>query len=165
MALTDTFVKNIKPTGAAAGVKYTDGQGLFLHVKNAGKYWRMNYRFAGKQKLLALGVYPAISLADARHRLIARPRRRPKRSIGCERTFSLTLARWPYRPLGHVTCWHQAARQSSSVRRVWPCRCHCQTRRPQSPPKTSWRAWPGWMWACVRAASSGACMSLQHWRV
>src|ERR1035437_5859441 len=68
MALTDTFVKNIKPTGAAAGVKYTDGQGLVLHVKNAGKYWRMNYRFAGKQKLLALGVYPAISLADARHR-------------------------------------------------------------------------------------------------
>jgi len=68
MALTDTFVKNIKPTGAATGDKHTDGQGLFLHVKTAGKYWRMNYRFDGKQKLLALGVYPAISLADARQR-------------------------------------------------------------------------------------------------
>ena len=68
MALTDTFVKNIKPTGAVAGDKHTDGQGLFLHVKPAGKYWRMNYRFDGKQKLLALGVYPAISLADARQR-------------------------------------------------------------------------------------------------
>jgi hypothetical protein len=39
------FVKNIKPTDAAAGVKYTDGQGLYLHVKSAGQYWRMNYRF------------------------------------------------------------------------------------------------------------------------
>ena len=55
MALTDTFVKNIKPGTAAAGEKHTDGQGLYLHVKEAGKYWRMSYRFAGKQKTLALG--------------------------------------------------------------------------------------------------------------
>ena len=68
MALTDTFVKNIKSDTAAAGKKYTDGQGLYLHVKEAGKYWRMNYRFAGKQKKLALGVYPAVSLAKARAR-------------------------------------------------------------------------------------------------
>ncbi|TBR71263.1 MAG: DUF4102 domain-containing protein [Nevskiaceae bacterium] len=68
MALTDTFVKNIKPTGAPAGDKHTDGQGLYLHVKTAGKYWRMSYRFGGKQKLLALGVYPAVSLAKARQR-------------------------------------------------------------------------------------------------
>ncbi len=68
MALTDTFVKNVKPTSAATGDKHTDGQGLYLHVKQAGKYWRMSYRFGGKQKLLAFGVYPAISLADARAR-------------------------------------------------------------------------------------------------
>ena len=68
MALTDTFVKNIKTTGTPTGDKHTDGQGLYLHVKNAGKYWRMNYRFGGKQKTLALGVYPAVSLADARAR-------------------------------------------------------------------------------------------------
>ena len=68
MALTDTFVKNIKPTGAPTGDKHTDGQGLYLHIKDAGKYWRMNYRFGGKQKTLALGVYPAVSLADARSR-------------------------------------------------------------------------------------------------
>ena len=68
MALTDTFVKNIKPTGAAAGDKHADGQGMYLHVKDAGKYWRMSYRFDGKQKLLALGVYPAVSLAKARQR-------------------------------------------------------------------------------------------------
>ena len=68
MALTDTFVKNIKASGSPAGGKHTDGQGLHLHVKPAGKYWRMNYRFAGKQKTLALGVYPAVSLAKARKR-------------------------------------------------------------------------------------------------
>ena len=66
MALTDTFVKNIKPGSGAAGEKHTDGQGLFLLVKEAGKYWRMSYRFAGKQRTLALGVYPAVSLLKAR---------------------------------------------------------------------------------------------------
>ena len=68
MALTDTFVKNIKAGESVTGQKHTDGQGLFLHVKPAGKYWRMSYRFAGKQKTLALGVYPAVSLAKARQR-------------------------------------------------------------------------------------------------
>lgn len=68
MALTDTFARQVKHTGAPAGDKYTDGQGMFLLVKAVGKYWRMNYRFAGKQKTLALGVYPAVSLAKARKR-------------------------------------------------------------------------------------------------
>ena len=68
MALTDTFIKNVKPAGAAAGEKYTDGLGLHLLVKMSGKYWRMNYRFAKKQKTLALGVYPSVSLAKARQR-------------------------------------------------------------------------------------------------
>lgn len=68
MALTDTFVKNIKPSGTPAGEKHADGQGLYLHVKEAGKYWRLSYRFDGKQKTLALGVYPAVSLAKARAR-------------------------------------------------------------------------------------------------
>jgi integrase len=68
MALTDTFVRQIKHTGTPAGDKYTDGYGMFLLVKAAGKYWRMNYRYAEKQKTLALGVYPAVSLAKARKR-------------------------------------------------------------------------------------------------
>ena len=68
MALTDTFVRQVKHSGAPAGDKYTDGQGMFLLVKAAGKYWRMNFRFAEKQKTLALGVYPAVSLAKARKR-------------------------------------------------------------------------------------------------
>ena len=65
MALTDTFIKNLKWAGAPAGEKHTDGQGLYLLVKATGKYWRMNYRLAGKQKTLAIGVYPAVTLAKA----------------------------------------------------------------------------------------------------
>ena len=68
MALTDTFIKNLKWAGAPAGEKHTDGQGLYLLIKATGKYWRMNYRFAGKQKTLAIGVYPAVPLAKARQR-------------------------------------------------------------------------------------------------
>jgi integrase len=64
--LTDTQIKNIKPTPGAVGRKYSDGHGLYLHVKDAGKYWRMAYRFNGKQKVLALGVYPLVTLAKAR---------------------------------------------------------------------------------------------------
>ncbi len=66
MALTDTFTKQVKHSGSKAGDKHTDGQALYLLVNATGKYWRMNYRFAGKQKTLALGVYPATSLAKAR---------------------------------------------------------------------------------------------------
>jgi len=66
VALTDTFTRNTKHSGAPAGDKHSDGGGLYLHITKAGKYWRMNYRFTGKQKTLALGVYPAVSLAEAR---------------------------------------------------------------------------------------------------
>jgi integrase len=64
MPLTDTFVRQIKYTGKP--VKYSDSRALHLLVKEAGKYWRMSYRFNGKQRLLALGVYPTITLAKAR---------------------------------------------------------------------------------------------------
>ncbi len=68
MALADTFVRTVKHTGASAGDKYADGGGMYLLVKSGGKYWRMDYRFAGKRKTLALGTYPEVSLAKARQR-------------------------------------------------------------------------------------------------
>lgn len=68
MSLTDTFVRQIKHQGAEIGERYADGGGLYLRVKAAGKYWRMDYRFAGKPKVLSFGVYPAVSLAKARKR-------------------------------------------------------------------------------------------------
>ncbi|WP_311791752.1 MULTISPECIES: tyrosine-type recombinase/integrase [Pantoea] len=47
--------------------KLSDGGGLYLLVNtNGSRYWRLKYRVAGKEKLLALGVYPDVSLADAR---------------------------------------------------------------------------------------------------
>lgn len=67
MALTDTFIKQVKPN-KPTGDKHTDGGGLYLLVKPAGKYWRMDYRYLDKRKTLALGVYPAVSLASARRR-------------------------------------------------------------------------------------------------
>ena len=70
MALNATYIKNsTKHSGAPAGDKHTDGDGMYLLVKAGGKYWRMDYRFANKRKTLALGVYPAVTLAKARQRL------------------------------------------------------------------------------------------------
>lgn len=65
MPLSDTKVRAAKPT--ERDYKLADEKGLFLLVKKTGaKYWRMKYRYNGKEKLLALGVYPATSLASAR---------------------------------------------------------------------------------------------------
>jgi hypothetical protein len=66
MALTDTFVKNAKHSGTPSGEKHTEGGGMYLLVNASGRYWRMNYRFNDKRKTLALGVYPDVSLAEAR---------------------------------------------------------------------------------------------------
>jgi len=49
--------------------KHFDGGGLFLLVKpNGARYWRLKYRRAGKEKMLALGVFPEVNLAEARKR-------------------------------------------------------------------------------------------------
>ncbi|MBK5073633.1 integrase arm-type DNA-binding domain-containing protein [Budviciaceae bacterium CWB-B4] len=67
MALTDIKVRSAKPEAKA--YKLTDGDGMFLLVHpNGSKYWRLRYRFGGKEKTLALGVYPEVSLADARQK-------------------------------------------------------------------------------------------------
>ena len=68
MALTDTFVRQVKHTGKASGDKHADGGGMYLLVKASGRYWRMDYTHANKRKTLALGVYPEVSLAKARKR-------------------------------------------------------------------------------------------------
>lgn len=62
--LTDTAIRNAKPRDKF--YKVSDSGGLYLLVKSTGKYWRMDYRFAGKRKTLAIGVYPAVSLVAAR---------------------------------------------------------------------------------------------------
>lgn len=67
MALTDTKVRSAKPQEK----EYTlvDGDGMFLLIHpNGSKYWRFRFRFGGKQHLMAFGVYPETSLADARQK-------------------------------------------------------------------------------------------------
>lgn len=65
--LTDTVIRGIKPMRSPR--KFSDGGGLYLLVAPiGGRYWRYNYRFSGKQKTLALGIYPDVSLARARAR-------------------------------------------------------------------------------------------------
>lgn len=65
MALTARQVETAKPK--EKDYKLSDERGLFLLVTTTGKrYWRMKYRIAGKEKKLSIGVYPEISLADAR---------------------------------------------------------------------------------------------------
>ncbi len=67
MKLTNTSCKSAKP--AEKPYKLADGGGMYLEIMpNGSKYWRLKYRFTGKEKRLALGVYPETSLADARER-------------------------------------------------------------------------------------------------
>lgn len=63
--LTDLRIRKIKPTDKNA--KYSDAGGLYLMVTPKGSYyWRYKYRFEKKEYVLALGIYPEVSLADAR---------------------------------------------------------------------------------------------------
>ena len=67
MSLTNTAIRNAKP--GAKAVKLSDERGLYLEVSPAGgKWWRLKYRFNGKEKRISLGVYPDVSLKDARDR-------------------------------------------------------------------------------------------------
>ena len=65
MALTDIEIRALKPQTETK--KHFDGNGLYLEIRPTGScYWRLKYRFGGKEKLLALGVYPDVSLKAAR---------------------------------------------------------------------------------------------------
>lgn len=65
MALADVQIRKAKPTDKP--FKLADGGGLYLMVHpNGSKYWRLKYRYLGKEKVLAIGQYPHVTLADAR---------------------------------------------------------------------------------------------------
>jgi integrase len=67
MPLTDIKIRSAKPRGKS--YKLFDSGGLYLEVTSAGgKYWRWKYRFAGKEKRLAFGVYPDVGLKAAREK-------------------------------------------------------------------------------------------------
>ena len=67
MPLSDAAIRRAKPTDKTQ--KLFDGFGLFLEITPAGgRRWRQKYRFGGKEKLLAHGTYPLVTLAEARER-------------------------------------------------------------------------------------------------
>ena len=67
MPLTELAIRNAKP--GKKPIKLFDERGLYLEIsRNGGKWWRLKYRFDGKEKRLSLGVYPDVPLKDARVR-------------------------------------------------------------------------------------------------
>lgn len=67
MALSDAAIRKAKPAGKAT--RLFDGGGLYVEISpTGGKLWRWKYRFEGKEKRLALGTYPDVSLSEARAR-------------------------------------------------------------------------------------------------
>ena len=67
MLLTDIQIRKAKPKDKAYTLN--DGKGLSLLIEpNGSKGWRFRYRFAGKPKMISLGVYDQVSLADARRK-------------------------------------------------------------------------------------------------
>jgi len=68
MPLSDTAIKNAKPSPDKA-YKLPDEKGMYCHIQpNGGKYWRLDYRIDGKRKTLALGTYPDTTLKQAREK-------------------------------------------------------------------------------------------------
>ena len=119
MALTLVAIKNAKPRSKA--YKLADELGLYLLVKPDGaRYWRLKYRFAGKEKLLALGVFPAVSLAEARDRRdeakrslrdgddpgAARKERKIEVKHQAANTFRAVAAEWLEKQRGRWTAAH-----------------------------------------------------------
>jgi hypothetical protein len=67
MPLTDASIRNAKP--GEKPIKLFDERSLYLEISpTGGKWWRLKYRFSGKEKRLSLGVYPDVSLTEARTR-------------------------------------------------------------------------------------------------
>jgi integrase len=113
MSLTNIKIKNakprIKPDGSTTTKPYrlSDEKGLYLEVApNGGKWWRLKYRIGGKEKRLSLGVYPDVSLKDARERRDefrkqiadgidpSHTRKAEKKSIGDQNSFETIAREW-----------------------------------------------------------------------
>ena len=107
MALTDTEIKKAKAKEKAYSLN--DSGGLYLWVTPpGGRLWRWAYRFEGKEKLMSLGKYPAVSLALARERysearkllatgvdpMAQRKIEKTAQKVSCENSFQSVTAQW-----------------------------------------------------------------------
>ena len=124
MALTNTEVLKAKP--GLSPIKMADGRGLYLLITLTGsKLWRWKYRFLGKEKLMAVGAYPDVSLAQARDKvdearkqlatgsdpMAARKFEKIARRLAVEDTFAAVAKKW-------WESW-KAARSDSHTVYVW----------------------------------------------
>ena len=107
MKLTNAFIKGIKPSKSVQ--KFPDGNGLVLFCDLKGALaWRYRYRFAGKEKMLSLGMYPAVNLKQAREKLMqaralvdqginpsdVRQEKKRQAAIASENSFQAIALRW-----------------------------------------------------------------------
>jgi len=124
MSLTDLAVRRLKPKDKPYRV--SDGGGMFIEVKpNGSKYWRLAFRFAGKQKHMVFGVYPEVSLAEARKQrdqarawlrkgknpVVERQKQKAEKAAMVSNTFAVVAREW----------WEskQVEWQADNARRIW----------------------------------------------
>jgi len=135
-ALNKLTDKSLRTNPREKPFKLSDGGGLFLLVQPDGRrYWRLAYRFDGKQKLLALGVYPEVTLAEARlHRDEARKllaadtdpgevKKQSKRArhLGEVNAFEAIALEWWDHQRGTWSDDHARRVRESLEREVFPC--------------------------------------------
>lgn len=131
MALSDIKIRNAK--ALEKPYKLADGGGLYVLVKpDGGKYWRLKYRYAGKEKLLAIGVYPDVGpaaaraardqakqiLRDGKDPVAEKKEKRGLLKLLGERTFEAIAREWlkpQHRPQGKVWTPDHAARVRESL--------------------------------------------------
>lgn len=131
--LTDIKVRNVKPAGK--DVKLFDGGGLFLLVtRSGGKLWQFKYRYDGKEKKLAFGSYPEVSLVDAREKResarklvasgvdpgVVRKAQKAARASEVENSFEVVAREWHSRFLSTWTPGHAMTIMSRLERDVFP---------------------------------------------
>src|ERR1035437_2827883 len=133
MALTDTEIPRSKP--AERPYKLSDGGGLHVLITQAGgKLWRWKYRFDGTEKLMALGRYPEVALADARERRDAARKRlangidpmaermaeKTAVKVATEHTFEKIAELWLEHWKGNKSARHAATTRNRLKTNVYP---------------------------------------------
>ena len=134
MPLTEVAIKQSKWSGKPHGDKLSDEKGLFLLINQSGKYWKLKYRFVGKEKKLSLGVYPEVSLKEARvkrdeaRKLIAegvdpgivRKQEKIARQVASENSIELLTREWHQAQLARWSVGHAARVLESLEADVFP---------------------------------------------
>ncbi|WP_158898759.1 integrase arm-type DNA-binding domain-containing protein [Burkholderia sp. L27(2015)] len=133
MPLTDIAIRKAAPREKT--YRLADGGGMYLEVSPAGgRYWRLKYRFAGKEKRLALGVYPDVPLAaarekrnDARKKLAAgidpgEAKRTGKRAalLAATNSFEIVTRGWMDERKGYVTAGSWGKTKARFEKDVFP---------------------------------------------